>query len=83
MSSQALYPSEQPQVVVPSDADELTYGGKIRKTRAIMVAVAGDIVLKNDLNVFETVPFPVGAFPSATDHIKLTGTTATGITALF
>jgi hypothetical protein len=74
-------PSENAFAVTTSDTVALTHG----KCRALYIGVTGNITLAtNDDDsdvVFTNVP--VGVLPIGAKYVRATGTTATGIVALY
>lgn len=65
-------------VVTPSDSTV------INTTRGLYVGTSGDIAVRMADGMSLTFPsVPVGVFPIQVDQVKLTGTTASNIIALY
>lgn len=72
-------PAQHAALVTPSDSTDLT-----NVTRAIYVAVAGDVsLIMQDGAQFTWPGMAVGYHPVRASRIRSTGTTATGIVALW
>ncbi len=69
-------PSELFYPVTPSDSTTIDI------TRAVIVAVAGNLSVRRIDDVDVTMPLPAGMFPMRVKRINATGTTATGISVL-
>ena len=64
--------------VSPDDNENLPV-----RPRALLIGVAGDLVVRGQDGHTETLPVPVGYNPLRPVRILSTGTTATGIFALY
>lgn len=65
--------------ITPDDANDLPSG---QVTRAIIVSIAGNLVLTRLDDTIVTIAVPAGRIDVAAKKVAATGTTATGLTAL-
>jgi len=79
MSTDRMNPPGNAAAVTPNDSTDLT-----NVTRAINVAAAGNVAIDTEAGDSVTLYVAAGiAFPVNARRIKATGTTATGIVALW
>ena len=73
-----IAPPNHAAVVTPNDGADLANDAQV-----LVVAVAGDIKVTTTGGEAVTIPFPAGWTPIEVERVWATGTTATGITALW